>query len=195
MCPGGYVVNASSEKNRLAINGMSNYKRDSNVSNSALVVSVTPNDFGNDLFDGINFQRYLEEKAYLLGEGKIPVQRYGDFINNKETIKFNFEPLTKGSYKSVDLNKLLPRFITDSIKEAMPSFKKQIKCFDNDDAILLGIESRTSSPITIIRDDNGESNIEGIYPTGEGAGYSGGITTSAMDALKQFENFVKKYKA
>ena len=193
MCPGGYVVNASSEKNKLAINGMSNYKRDSEVANSALVVSVTPKDYGEDLFDGVRFQRELETKAYELGNGNIPVQKYIDFVNNKETNYFEFMPLTKGSYKSANLNNLLPSFIIDSIKEAMPSFKKQISCFDKDDSLLLGIESRTSSPITIIRDELGESNIKGIYPVGEGAGYSGGITTSAMDGLKQAENFVKKY--
>lgn len=194
MCPGGYVVNASSEKNRLAINGMSNYKRDSKVANSALVVSVTPKDYGEGLFDGVKFQRNLEEKAYELGNGRIPAQKYIDFINNKKTSSFEFEPLTKGSYTCSNLNDLLPIFIIESIKEAMPHFKKQIDCFDKDDSIMLGIESRTSSPITIIRDEDGESNIKGIYPVGEGAGYSGGITTSAMDGLKQAENFVKKYR-
>ena len=193
MCPGGYVVNASSEKNRLAINGMSNYKRDSKVANSALVVSVTPKDYGEGLFDGVKFQRELEEKAYELGNGKIPVQKYIDFKNNRETSSFDFMPLTKGSYKSANLNLLLPSFLIDAINEAMPSFSKQINCFDKDDSILLGIESRTSSPITIIRDELGESNIKGIYPVGEGAGYSGGITTSAMDGIKQAENFAKKY--
>lgn len=191
MCPGGYVVNASSEKGRLAINGMSNYLRDSGIANSAIVVSVTPNDYGEGLFDGVKFQRDLEEKAYKLGNGLIPCQSYIDFVNKKETNNFKFIN-TKGNYKSADLNKLLPEYISDSIKEAMPNFKKQINCFD--EGILLGIESRTSSPITILRDENGESNIKGIYPVGEGAGYSGGITTSAMDALKQVENFVKKYK-
>ena len=190
MCPGGYVVNASSEKGRLAVNGMSDYKRDSGIANSALVVSVTPNDYGEGLFDGVKFQRELEEKAYKLGNGLIPCQSYIDFVNKKETKNFEFIN-TKGNYKSSDLNKLLPDFISDSIKEAMPHFKKQINCFDK--GILLGIESRTSSPITILRDENGESNIKGIYPVGEGAGYSGGITTSAMDALKQVENYVKKY--
>ena len=194
MCPGGYVVNASSEKNKLAINGMSNYKRDSEVANSALVVSVTPKDYGEDLFDGVRFQQELEEKAYKLGNGKIPCQKYIDFVNNKETTNFEFEPLVKGSYTSSNLNLLLPSFITESIKEAMPHFKKQIDCFDKDDSIMLGIESRTSSPITILRDELGESNIKGIYPVGEGAGYAGGITTSAMDGLKQAENFVKKYR-
>lgn len=191
MCPGGYVVNASSEKGRLAINGMSNYLRNSGISNSALVVSVTPKDYGEDLFDGVKFQRELEEKAYKLGNGYIPCQSYIDFVNKKETKNFDFIN-TKGNYKSADLNNLLPEYISDSIKEAMPNFKKQINCFD--EGVLLGIESRTSSPITILRDENGESNIKGIYPVGEGAGYSGGITTSAMDALKQVENFVKIFK-
>ena len=191
MCPGGYVVNASSEKGRLAINGMSNYERESGIANSALVVSVTPNDYGEDLFDGVKFQRELEEKAYKLGNGFIPCQSYIDFVNKKETKNFEYIN-TKGNYKSADLNKLLPEYISNSIKEAMPHFKKQISCFDK--GILLGIESRTSSPITILRDDNGESNIKGIYPVGEGAGYSGGITTSSMDALKQVENYVKIFK-
>ena len=191
MCPGGYVVNASSEKGRLAINGMSNYLRDSGIANSALVVSVTPKDFGEDLFDGVKFQRELEEKAYKLGNGKIPVQKYIDFKNNKLSTSFDFIN-TKGEYESSNLNDLLPEYVSDSIKEAMPHFKKQISCFD--EGVLLGIESRTSSPITILRDENGESNIKGIYPVGEGAGYSGGITTSAMDALKQVENFVKIFK-
>ena len=194
MCPGGYVVNASSENNRLAINGMSNYERDSKYSNSALVVSVTEKDYGSDLFDGVKFQRNLEEKAYSLGNGNIPVQKYKDFIDNKNTISIEDSSMIKGNYKCSNLNELLPDFIKSSIKEAMPSFKKQIDCFDKDDSLLLGIESRTSSPITILRDENGESNIKGIYPVGEGAGYAGGITTSAMDGLKQAENFVKKYK-
>ena len=193
MCPGGYVVNASSEKERLVINGMSNYKRDSKIANSALVVSVTPKDFGEDLFSGLEFQRDLESRAYKLGNGNIPLQRYIDFINNKETTNIKYEPEIKGNYSFSNLNKLLPNYIVDSIKEAMPSFKKQIDCYDDDDSLLLGVESRTSSPITILRDDYGMSNIEGIYPVGEGAGYSGGITTSVMDGLKQAENFAKKY--
>ena len=194
MCPGGYVVNASSEKNRLVVNGMSNYKRDTKVANSALVVSITPKDYGEELFDGMHFQEKLEEQAYKIGNGLIPCQTLKDFIKNKKTSNFEFEPLTKGNYTSSNLNDLLPKYISDSIKEAIPYFKKQINCFDNDNSILLGIESRTSSPITIIRDEFGESNIKGIYPVGEGAGYSGGITTSAMDALKQAENFSKAYK-
>ena len=192
MCPGGYVVNASSENGRLAVNGMSNYDRSSGIANSALVVSVTPKDYGEDLFDGVKFQRELEEKAYKLGNGLIPIQKYKDFVNNK--ISSDFTNInSKGLVMSANLNNLLPDYISNSIKEAMPYFKKQISCFD--EGTLFGIESRTSSPITILRDENGMSNIKGIYPVGEGAGYSGGITTSAMDALKQAENFVKKYKS
>jgi len=194
MCPGGYVVNASSEKNRLVINGMSNYKRDSEVANSALVVSVTSKDFGDNIFSGLEFQRKLEFKAYTLGNGYIPIQRYKDFVNDVDTISINkFKPAIKGGYSLSNLNKLLPNYVIDSIKEAMPSFKKQLSCFDDDDSLLLGIETRTSSPITIIRNEEGMSNIKGIYPVGEGAGYSGGIITSAMDGLKQAENFAKKY--
>ena len=194
MCPGGYVINASSEKGRLAINGMSNYKRESSMANSAIVVSVTENDFGHGLFDGVLFQRKLEEQAYKIGKGNIPIQKYKDFKKNTITDSFIIKPEIKGNYTSANLNDLLPSYITDSILEAMPHFKKQISCFDDDDAILLGIESRTSSPITIIRDENGESNVKGIYPVGEGAGYAGGITTSCMDGLKQAENFAKIFK-
>ena len=191
MCPGGYVINASSEKGYLSINGMSDYKRDSGYSNSALVVTVNSNDYGEGLFDGLNFQKELERKAYEIGNGNIPVQKYEDFVNNKVT-----EVITngiKGNYVSKDLNLILPEYISSSIKEAMPHFSKQISSFEKD-AILLGTESRTSSPLTILRDEDGESNIKGIYPCGEGAGYSGGITTSAVDGIIQAENFAKRFK-
>jgi uncharacterized FAD-dependent dehydrogenase len=191
MCPGGYVINASSEKGMLSINGMSDYKRDSNFSNSAIVVTVNKQDYGEGLFDGLKFQQELEKKAYNLGKGNIPVQKYEDFLNKKIT-KVKCDGI-KGSYIEKDLNELLPKYISESIKEAMPSFKKQIKSFD-ENAIILGIESRTSSPITILRDELGESNIKGIYPVGEGAGYSGGITTSALDGIKEAEFFAKRFK-
>ena len=191
MCPGGYVINASSEKGMLSINGMSDYKRDSNFSNSAIVVTVNKQDYGEGLFDGLKFQQELEKKAYNLGEGNIPVQKYEDFLNKKIS-KVKCDGI-KGSYIEKDLNELLPEYISESIKEAMPSFKKQIKSFD-ENAIILGIESRTSSPITILRDELGESNIKGIYPVGEGAGYSGGITTSALDGIKEAEFFAKRFK-
>ncbi len=191
MCPGGYVINASSKKGYLSINGMSDYKRDSGYSNSALVVTVKASDYGTNLFDGLNFQKELERKAYEIGNGNIPIQRYEDFVNN--TVNEVKTGGIKGSYVSKNLNDILPEYISSSIKEAMPHFTKQIKSFEKD-AILLGTESRTSSPLTILRDEMGESNIKGIYPAGEGAGYSGGITTSCVDGIIQAENFAKRFK-
>ena len=195
MCPGGYVVNASSEQNRLVVNGMSNYKRDTKNANSALVVTVNPNDFGNNPLSGIEFQRKLEENAYNEGKGKIPLQLYKDYKDNQETTSIGkISPITKGNYNFSNLNKIFPNYINDSIKEAIEYFDTKIKGYATDDAILLGVESRTSSPVRIERDELGESNIKGIYPCGEGAGYAGGITTAAMDGIKVAELLAKKYK-
>ncbi len=195
MCPGGYVVNASSEENRLVINGMSNYKRDTENANSALVVTIGPNDYGDKPLDGMNYQRTLEEKAYKLGNGKIPVQLLKDFRKNKTTtVLGKVSPIFKGQYKMSNLNEILPEYLSDSLKEAIPHFAKKIKNFDMDDAILAGIESRTSSPIKIPRDECYESNIKGIYPCGEGAGYAGGITTSAIDGIKIAEQIIKTFR-
>ena len=195
MCPGGYVVNASSELNRLAINGMSNYDRMSYSSNSAIVVTVSPNDYGSNIFDGIEFQRKLEEKAYELGRGYIPTQLYKDYKNNiaSETCG-SIIPECKGGFVFTNLNELFPEYINSSLKEAIPYFGTKIKGYDDPDTIMMGVESRTSSPVTIIRDENFESNIKGIYPVGEGAGYAGGITTAAIDGIKTFEKFASIYK-
>ncbi len=191
MCPGGYVINSSSEEGHLAINGMSNHSRDTKNANSALVVTVNKDDFGSDPLSGIEFQRKLEEAAYNKESGKIPVQLLKDFQNNKKSEKLgDVEVITKGAYALSNLNDILPNFISDSIKEAIPNFAKKIKGYDRGDAILLGIESRTSSPVRIIRNEFGMSNISGIYPVGEGAGYAGGITTSAMDGLKAAEHLI-----
>ena len=193
MCPGGYVVNASSEKGKLAINGMSNSKRESKNANSAIVVTVGPKDYGTQPLDGIKFQRNLEEKMYELANGKVPIQLIKDFINDIETKKIEkMSPIIKGQFKLSNLNKALPKYISNSIKESLPEFGKKIKGFDMGDAILAGIESRTSSPVRIPRDEKYESNIKGIYPCGEGAGYSGGITTSAIDGIKIAEQIIKK---
>ena len=195
MCPGGYVVNASSEERRLAINGMSYHDRNSLNANSAIVVTVSPKDYGSNPLDGLAFQRSLEEKAYTLGNGKIPIQTLKDFHNFVESKKLgNIKPIFKGDYQLADLNKLFPRYITDSIKEALPNFEQKIPGFNDDNAILAGVESRTSSPIRIPRDENLESLIKGIYPCGEGAGYAGGITTSAMDGLKVAESIISTYQ-
>ena len=192
MCPGGYVVNASSEENKLCVNGMSNYKRDEKNSNSAIVVNVTTDDFNNELFGGIELQRKLEEKAYIEGKGKIPVQIYRDFKDNIKSTKLGeITPNTKGEYTLSNLNNILPEYISESIKEAMPVFGRRIKGFDREDAILLGIEARTSSPVVIVRNEDLMSSVEGLYPCGEGAGYAGGITTAAIDGIKIAEKIVK----
>lgn len=194
MCPGGYVVNASSEPGRLVINGMSNHDRASLNANSALVVTVGSEDYGTSPLAGLTYQRHLEEQAYKLGNGKIPVQLVKDFITNTKTTSLgNIKPIFKGEYELTNLNQILPDFISSSIKEALPHFGKKIQNFDQDDAILAGIESRTSSPIRILRDDQYESPIKGIYPCGEGAGYAGGITTSAMDGIKVAESIATIY--
>ena len=194
MCPGGYVVNASSEEKRLAINGMSYNKRDSKNANSAIIVTVSLEDFGNDPMDGIAFQRELEETAYKVGNGNIPTQRLEDFYNNKETTKLGkVTPITKGDYTLTNLNNILPEFIIKSLKEAFPYFGTKIKGFDDKDTLISGVESRTSSPIRINRDEFLESSIKGIYPCGEGSGYAGGITTSSMDGLKVAEEIIKEY--
>ena len=195
MCPGGFVVNASSEKNRLVVNGMSNYKRDEKNSNSAIVVTINNKDFGEELFAGVEYQRKLEEKAYNIGKGFIPIQLYRDYIENKETTKLGeIIPNTKGSYTFSNLNDIFSKEINDSIKEAMSNFGKKIKGFDREDAVFLGVESRTSSPIIIKRNEKLESNILVIYPCGEGAGYAGGITTAAIDGIKVAEELIKKYQ-
>ena len=194
MCPGGYVVNASSEENRLAINGMSNHARDTKCANSAIVVTVTPEDYGFNPLDGIEFQRELEEKAYNLGKGLIPVQLFKDYKENKVSTKFGFEPCFKGNYTFADINKIFPEYINESLKEAIDYYDTKIKGFNRDDAILAGVESRTSSPVRIERDEIFNSNIKGIYPIGEGAGYAGGITTSAIDGLKVVEIIASIYK-
>ena len=194
MCPGGYVVNASSELGHLAINGMSEHKRDSKNANSAIIVTVNQKDFGNNVLDGIEFQRNLEKKAFDLGNGKIPIQLLKDFKSNKISEKFgNVEPIFKGDYKFSNINDILPKDISNSIKEAFTNFGGKIKGFDSDDTILAAVESRTSSPVRIIRNDDLEANIGGIYPCGEGAGYAGGITSASIDGIKVAEAIAKKY--
>ena len=195
MCPGGFVVNSSSEEGKLVINGMSNYKRDEENANSAIIVTVSEKDFGKNPLDGVNFQEKLEKLTYKIGQGKIPVQLYKDFKENKTSNYFGIiKPVMKGNYTFANLNNIFPKYITKPLIEGIENFDKKIKGFSDDDTILAAIESRTSSPIKIIRDENLESNIKGIYPCGEGAGYAGGIITSAIDGIKVAEALAKKYK-
>ena len=195
MCPGGYVVNSSSEDNMLCINGMSYSSRDSENANSAVIVTIGPEDYGYNALDGVEFQRSLEKKTYDACNGKIPIQLFKDYLNNKKSDEYKtIKPLFKGAYDYYNLNDIFPNYINESLKEGINSFNNKIKGFNNDDVIIAAIESRTSSPVKILRDENFESNIKGIYPCGEGAGYSGGITSSAIDGIKVFEAIAKKYK-
>ena len=196
MCPGGYVVNASSEPEKLAINGMSYHARNGKNANSAIIVTVSPEDFGEDHpLAGITFQRALEKNAYKLGNGKIPVQRFEDFCQEKETTEFGVvEPQMKGSYHMTNIRSLFPKEIAMCIQLGMQVFGRQIHNFAHPDTLLSGVESRTSSPVRIHRDEELQANVAGIYPCGEGAGYAGGITSAAMDGIKVAEMIRKKYK-
>ena len=196
MCPGGYVVNASSEPGRLAVNGMSYHDRDSQNANSALIVTVTPEDFqGEGPLAGVEFQRRLEEKAYKLGNGKIPLQLYGDYLRNqKSTSLGQVTPCMKGGWNFGNLRELFPEQINETLTEGIQAFGNIIPGFDRKDMVLSGVESRTSSPVRITRDESFQCNITGIYPCGEGAGYAGGITSAAMDGLKVGEAIVKKIR-
>jgi hypothetical protein len=189
MCPGGYVVNASSEKERIAVNGMSYSGRNGKNANSAIIVTVTPDDFGNGIFDGIHFQQKLENSAYIHGNGKIPVQLYGDFCRQRVSYGFGeVTPCIKGGYSFADLNQVLPEFISEALKSGIAGFSHSIKGFDMEEAVLSGVESRTSSPVRIIRNDALQSEaVRGLFPCGEGAGYAGGITSAAVDGIKVAE--------
>ena len=189
MCPGGFVVNASSETGRLAVNGMSNHDRAGTNANSALIVTVTPEDFPSPgPLGGVEFQRRLEEAAFNCGKGKIPVQLYGDFKAGTLSRAFgDVEPAFKGGYSFGNLREVLNPSLTDAMTEGIDSFGRIIDGFDRPDAILAGIESRTSSPVRIPRTPELESAVRGLYPCGEGAGYAGGITSAAMDGIRTAE--------
>lgn len=206
MCPGGYVVNSSSEEGRLVVNGMSYSGRDSSTANSAIIVSVDTEDFyktiledgqaiKKDALAGMYFQRELERKAFALADGKIPQQLYGDFCNNTISTAYgDFASNTKGAVAFANLRGLLTQDMEESFMNGMQHFSNIITGFDRKDAIMSGIESRTSSPLRILRDEAYESKIKGIYPCGEGAGYAGGITSAAMDGVRVAEAIIKKYK-
>ncbi len=190
MCPGGYVVNASSEEGRLAVNGMSYSDRSGRNANSALVVTVTPEDYGGGSpLSGMEFQRRLEERAYLCGQGKIPVQRYEDYGKNVPSHQAgSVVPQMRGGYHFTNLRQILPETLNRPILEGMEAFGRQIPGFDDGDAILAGVESRTSSPVKLQRDGECQApGFAGIFPCGEGAGYAGGITSAAVDGIRVAE--------
>lgn len=202
MCPGGYVVNSSSEEGKLCVNGMSYSKRDGDNANSAIIVSVTPEDFGSTHpLAGIEFQRSLEEKAFRLGNGKIPCQYYGEFKQRVEgkthtdgLCQETLTPQMKGTFQWSDVTEILPPQLNQGIVEGMEKFGRMVKGFNAPGTILSGVESRTSSPVRILRDTSLQSTIKGLYPCGEGAGYAGGIMSAAMDGLRVAEQFASCYK-
>lgn len=195
MCPGGYVVNASSEHGETCVNGMSYSGRDGENSNSAIVVNVTPEDYGSDHpLAGMKFQRRWEKAAYEAGQGAVPVQLFGDYRRDIPTEKLGgVKPQIKGKYRLTSLKCCLPEYIKDAIIEGVVSFDKRMPGYSSDDAVLSGIEARTSSPVRMIRGD--ELRCEGtcIYPCGEGAGYAGGITSAAVDGMKVAEAIASRF--
>lgn len=192
MCPGGYVVNASSEENRLVTNGMSYRARDGINSNSALLVGLTPADYGTGLFDGMMFQQHLEEKTFALGgaDWRAPCQTVGSFLSIKKE-SASVTPTFSNGVREADMRKLFPSFITEALSEGLVSFGKKIKDFDMSGAVMTAAESRSTCPVRILRDENGVSSVSGLYPIGEGAGYAGGIMSAAMDGMKAVESYCK----
>lgn len=204
MCPGGYVVNASSEAGRLAVNGMSYSGRDGDNSNSAMIVTVTPQDYrDNSPLAGIAFQRELEEKAYRIGGGAVPVERYGDYRcavtgqpseNSVIMTEYpDFTPAVKGECHMAPVHDILPKELNEALVEGIDLIGQKATGFADSGAYLSGIESRTSSPVRIMRDETGQSAVRGLYPCGEGAGYAGGITSAAMDGMLIAEKIGAKY--
>lgn len=188
MCPGGTVIASSSEPETIVTNGMSVYARNGKNANSAVLVNVTPNDFkGESPLEGMYFQKDLEQKAFKLGGSNYnaPIQRFEDFENNvKSTHIGEIKPTYKPGVTLSNLNEILPDFISKTLIEGIKYFDKSIKGFAHPDAILTGVETRSSSPVQITRNENKQSNIKGLYPCGEGAGYAGGIMSAAVDGIK-----------
>ena len=187
MCPGGVVVASSSEENTIVTNGMSYFARDGENANSALLVGVNPEDFeGESPLRGMYFQKQLEEKAFSVGKGgyRAPAQNVVDFLERKCTTKFeDVQPTYLPGVQMVDLHEVLPKFVTDTMEEGIKYFDTKIKGFASS-GVLTGVETRSSSPVRILRDDSLQSNIRGVYPCGEGAGYAGGIMSAAVDGIK-----------
>lgn len=199
MCPGGFVVNASSEPGGLTVNGMSNHDRAGRNANSALVVNVMPEDFGGeagDVLAGVEFQRRMERAAYRAGGGKIPLQLYGDLLNHRPSVTIgHIVPDTKGAYHLSSLEECLPDFITEALLDGIAAFDRKIPGFADEEAVLLGVEARTSSPVRMERNEGLESAIAGLYPCGEGAGYAGGIMSAAVDGIRVYEKIAERYRA
>ena len=191
MCPGGTVVAATSESNRVVTNGMSQYSRNERNANAGIVVGITPDDYPGGPLAGIEFQRQIESKAFILGGSnyEAPGQLVGDFLQGKTSTEFgSVIPSYKPGVHLTDLAESLPAYAIEAIREAIPAFEKKIKGFSMHDAVLTGVETRTSSPLQIKRGPNYQSiNTQGLYPAGEGAGYAGGIMSAGIDGIKVAE--------
>lgn len=187
MCPGGVVVSSASEENTYVTNGMSYNARDKENANSAVLVSVLPEDIeGDDVLAGIYLQRSIELKAFELTNGQgLPAQTVGDFLNNKVSADFgSVKPSVKPGAVPTDLNALYPPFITNALKQALPLMGKKLNGFDSPDAVLTAPETRSSCPVRIVRNEKMQSSVSGLIPAGEGAGYAGGITSAAVDGIR-----------
>ena len=197
MCPGGHVMAAASEQGAIVTNGMSRFAHEGENSNSALLVPVMPNDFGSDHpLAGIEFQRIWERRAYELGGAnyQAPAQLVGDFLAKRPSSKLGqIKPSYPLGVKLTSLDSCLPEYVIDSLRKALPLMARKIKGFDNPEAVLTGVETRSSSPVRLVRDESCQSNISGLYPCGEGAGYAGGIVSSAIDGLVVAEAIINKY--
>lgn len=202
MCPGGYVVNASSEPGHLVVNGMSYHGRNGKNANSAIITTVTPKDYEDyrregehEALSGIRFAAAIEESAYQALSGKIPVQRFADFIKGVPSLSFgDIAPCIKGDYGFADINAILPPAICAALQEGITAFGTKIAGFNCPDAVLSAPETRTSSPVRIPRNERQMSSISGLYPCGEGAGYAGGIVSAAIDGIKTAEAIAARYK-
>ena len=192
MCPGGEVINASSEQGGIAVNGMSNSRRDGANANSALLVGINPEDFeGDNVFAGCELQAKIELKAYEIAGGAVPITTVGNFVFGLPQQLGTVMPTIKPNFEFADLCDIYPSFITDSLKDGIKEMDKKIHGFACHDAILTAPETRSSSPVRITRNEAGESvSFGGIYPCGEGAGYAGGIMSAAVDGIKSAEKII-----
>ncbi|MBQ3496618.1 MAG: hypothetical protein IJA73_00695, partial [Oscillospiraceae bacterium] len=198
VCPGGTVVAAASEQGRLVTNGMSEYARDGENINGAILVNITPEDLpGGDVLAGVAFQRKLEADAFALGGGgyAAPAQLAGDFLARRASSKAgSVTPTYRPAVRFCDLRECLPAFVCDAIEEALPIFERRIRGFAAPDAVLTAVETRSSSPVRILRDETYQSTLAGIYPCGEGAGYAGGIMSAAADGIRCAEKILEELK-
>jgi len=196
MCPGGTVMASSSEMGSIVTNGMSYFARDMENSNAALLVNVDPSDFVKDsILDGLDYQEYYERKAFeLSSDYRAPVNLVKEFLNNEvaESIR-SVKPSYPLGYTMQSFDTCLPKYVVDSLREAIPLFDKKMKGYNDPDAVLTGIETRSSCPVRILRDETRQSSNKFIYPIGEGAGYAGGISSAALDGLKTAIKIVEDY--